>query len=134
MPELPEVETICRGLRSHVRGGRTVGVEVLEPRLRERIAPDLPARLRGKTILDVERRGKYILVRLSSEQIWVFHLGMSGKLICVSPDVPKKKHDHIIVALDGREQLRYHDPRRFGLSLAVAAARLDDLPQFQHLG
>jgi len=134
MPELPEVETICRGLRSHVRGRRILGVDIFEPRLREMIDPSLPARVRGKTILDVDRRGKYILLRLSSEQVWVFHLGMSGKLIHISPEVPRKKHDHIIVTLDGIEQLRYHDPRRFGLSLAVPAARLDDLAQFQHLG
>ena len=134
MPELPEVETICRGLRSHLCGHRIVRVEVFEPRLREAIDARLPVRLRGKTIVDVGRRGKYILLELSSEEIWVFHLGMSGKLIVISPDVPKKKHDHIIVALDNGQQLRYHDPRRFGLSILVASDLIADLPQFQHLG
>jgi formamidopyrimidine-DNA glycosylase len=134
MPELPEVETICRGLRSRIRGRRIVGVEVFEARLRETVDPELPVRLRGRTILDVTRRGKYILLELSSGLAWVFHLGMSGKLICIAPDVPRKKHDHIIVTLDNGQQLRYHDPRRFGLSLTVSAATIDELPQFQHLG
>jgi formamidopyrimidine-DNA glycosylase len=91
-------------------------------------------RVRGKTILDVGRRGKYILLQLSSQQVWVFHLGMSGKLIVVSPDVPKKKHDHIIVTLDNGQECRYHDPRRFGLSIVVPDARLGDSPHFEHLG
>ena len=134
MPELPEVETICRGLRPHLAGRRIVSVDVFEPRLRQMIDPGLAASLRGKRIVDVGRRAKYILIELENKNIWVFHLGMSGKLIHVSPEIPKQKHDHILVTLDNRRQLRYHDPRRFGLTLTVAKAELDDLPQFRFLG
>ena len=134
MPELPEVETICRGLRPHLQGRRIVRVKVFEPRLRHRIDPGLPACLRGKTIIHVDRRAKYIFVYLERKNVWVFHLGMSGKLIFVHPSTPKQKHDHIVVTLDNGQELRYHDPRRFGLSLVVPEAKLHELPQLRDLG
>jgi formamidopyrimidine-DNA glycosylase len=134
MPELPEVETICRGLRPHLRGKKILHVDVLQPRLRSPVEKGLPARLRGKTILDVGRRAKYILISLEGKTVWVFHLGMSGKLIHVERDTPKRKHDHIIVNLDSGRELRYNDPRRFGLSLVVDEQQLDELPHLQHLG
>ena len=134
MPELPEVETICRGLRSHLRGRRIMRVDVFEPRLRNMIDPRLPACVRGKTIVDVRRRAKYILIQLEKKNVWVFHLGMSGKLIHVASATPKQKHDHIVATLDNGQQLRYHDPRRFGLSIVVNEAELDELSQLRHLG
>ena len=134
MPELPEVETVCRSLRPHLIGRRIERVEVLQPRLRTTVAPDLPARLRGKTIAAVARRAKYILIHLEGNTVWLFHLGMSGKLIHVERSSPKRKHDHIIVALDGGTELRYHDPRRFGLSLVVNQDQLGSLPQLRRLG
>ena len=134
MPELPEVETICRGLRRRLRGRRIVHVDVLQPRLRDPVEPTLPARLQGRRIVGVGRRAKYILIALEGRSIWVFHLGMSGKLIHVDADVPKQKHDHIIVKLDNGRELRYHDPRRFGLSLLVPQQKLVELPQLKQLG
>ena len=134
MPELPEVETICRGLRPHLQGRRIVRVRVFEPRLRHLIDPRLPARLRGKTIVHVGRRAKYIFIHLEKETVWVFHLGMSGKLIHAHPHTPRQKHDHIVVTLDSGQELRYHDPRRFGLSLFVSEAELRELPQLRRLG
>jgi formamidopyrimidine-DNA glycosylase len=134
MPELPEVETVCRSLRPHLIGRRVDRVEVLQPRLRARVAADLPSRLRGKAIIDVGRRAKYILIYLEGRTVWLFHLGMSGKLIHVERETPRQKHDHIVVALDNRAELRYHDPRRFGLSLVVDGDHLNALPQLRHLG
>ena len=134
MPELPEVETICRGLRPLVSGRRLFRVEVRERRLRSRVAPGIPSRLQGKTVLGVERRGKYILILLEGETVWLFHLGMSGKLIHVAGGRPREKHDHIIVSLDNGHELRYHDPRRFGLSLVVSRAGLEGLAQIRNLG
>ncbi|MBI2986932.1 MAG: bifunctional DNA-formamidopyrimidine glycosylase/DNA-(apurinic or apyrimidinic site) lyase [Deltaproteobacteria bacterium] len=134
MPELPEVETICSGLRPLVRGRRIRTVEVLEPRLRSPVGAGLSSRLRGKTIVDVGRRGKYILIFLEGGSVWIFHLGMSGKLIYVGAERPREKHDHIIVSLDTGRELRYHDPRRFGLSLVVPGAKLETLPQLGNLG
>lgn len=134
MPELPEVETICRGLRPLLRGRRISAVEVLERRLRTPVHQGFPWQLEGKVILDVQRKGKYILIMLESETVWIFHLGMSGKLIHVQGERPREKHDHIVVKLDNGHELRYHDPRRFGLSLLVARSELEALPQIRVLG
>lgn len=134
MPELPEVETICRGLELHLAGRRILKVKVRERRLRCLVDRRLAEYLEGKTILGVERRAKYILIPVSGDMVWMYHLGMSGKLIHVDPQTPRQKHDHILVSLDSGRELRYHDPRRFGLSLLVAANRLHDLPQLKRLG
>jgi formamidopyrimidine-DNA glycosylase len=134
MPELPEIETICRGLRPHVEGRKINNVEILERRLRNLVDEQLADQLQGKTIARVMRRAKYILLSLDGKATWVFHLGMSGKLIHVDPATPKQKHDHIIVGLDSGYQLRYHDPRRFGLSLLAGDDTLRDLPQLCQLG
>ena len=134
MPELPEVETICRGLHTRLTGSRIVGVQVLEPRLRTVVGADLSAKLAGRFITGVKRRGKYILILLDDDCVWLWHLGMSGKLIWVEPGRPRVKHDHIVATLDGGNELRYHDPRRFGLSLVVSSQDLDSLPQMRALG
>jgi formamidopyrimidine-DNA glycosylase len=134
MPELPEVETICRGLRPHIEGRRIREVLVTERRLRNVVDELLPARLTGKRIVGVNRRAKYILISLEGKVIWLFHLGMSGKLIHVDPLTPRQKHDHIIVSLDSGQQLRYHDPRRFGLCLLAEEGELETLPQLCRLG
>jgi formamidopyrimidine-DNA glycosylase len=134
MPELPEIETICRGLRPYVEGRKIHDVRVLERRLRNVVDEQLADQLQGKTIAKVLRRAKYILFALDGKATWLFHLGMSGKLIHVDPATPKQKHDHIIAELDSGYQLRYHDPRRFGLSLVAATDTLGDLPQLCQLG
>ncbi len=134
MPELPEIETICCGLKPHLEGRRILSVNVVERRLRCLVDRRLAERLKGKTILQIGRRAKYILISLSCDMVWLIHLGMSGKLIHVDPRTPKQKHDHIVMSLDSGQELRYHDPRRFGLSLVVAENELHELPQLKHLG
>lgn len=134
MPELPEVETICRGLRGRVLGRRIVAAKVVEPRLRTRVAAAFAKALAGRTITEVGRRAKYILIFLDNDAVWLTHLGMSGKLISVEEGRPRQKHDHIVVRLDGGNELRYHDPRRFGLSLVTTRRELDSLPQLKTLG
>jgi formamidopyrimidine-DNA glycosylase len=134
MPELPEVETVCRSLRPHLLG-RTIGcVRILEPRLRVPVNESDLKSLTGKRIETVSRLAKYILLNVSDDLVWVFHLGMSGKLICVAAETGRQKHDHIIVRLDGGVELRYHDPRRFGLSIVTKSDRLHELPQLRHIG
>jgi formamidopyrimidine-DNA glycosylase len=134
MPELPEVETVCRSLRPHLLGRVIRRVLVLEPRLRVPVNKTALQSLAGKRIDKISRIAKYILFHLSEDSAWLFHLGMSGKLICVNPSVARQKHDHIIVELDGGLELRYHDPRRFGLSLVAKKDRLIELPQLRHVG
>jgi formamidopyrimidine-DNA glycosylase len=134
MPELPEVETVCRSLRPHLLGRTISRVRVLEPRLRVPVNERNLRSLAGKRVEEISRVAKYILLNLSDDQVWVFHLGMSGKLICVAPDTARQKHDHIIVELEGGSELRYHDPRRFGLSVVTKKDRLHELPQLRHVG
>ncbi len=134
MPELPEVETICRGLRAFIPGRKISQVEVFDSRLRHPVDSRFRSQLQGKTILGAERRGKYILIPLEGEMVWIVHLGMSGKLIYVEPEKTREKHDHIVVKLDDGHELRYHDPRRFGLSLVIPRSELETLPQMQGLG
>lgn len=134
MPELPEVETVCRSLRPHLLGRRIEDIKIFEPRLRVRVDERALARLQGQRIEAISRRAKYILISLSAGHCWIFHLGMSGKLICVRDHLARQKHDHIIVRLDNQSELRYHDPRRFGLSLVTRDDEVERLPQFLRLG
>lgn len=134
MPELPEVETVCRSLRPHLLNRTISRVRVLEPRLRVRVDEKKIRSLRGKQVEAISRVAKYILFHLSGDAVWLFHLGMSGKLICVEANIARQKHDHIIVELDNGAELRYHDPRRFGLSLVAHKDSLSELPQLRHIG
>lgn len=134
MPELPEVETVCRTLQPHLLGRTIRRVEVLERRLRLPVDERALAGLAGRRIETVTRIAKYILLHLAGEAAWVFHLGMSGKLICVAKNTERRKHDHIITDLDDGNELRYHDPRRFGLSLVAQKSDLSRLAQLRHLG
>jgi len=134
MPELPEVETVCRSLRPHLLGRRIERIDVRERRLRVPVDAARVELLAGKRIESVDRVAKYILLRFSDAAVWLFHLGMSGKLICTGAQAPRQKHDHIVAVLDDGRQLRYHDPRRFGLAIVTHANELADLPQLRHLG
>ena len=114
MPELPEVETVCRTLRPHLLGRRISDVDVREPRLRWPIDSDFAVGLRGRRIVDVRRRAKYILVDLDDGRFWVVHLGMSGRLVVGDPPA-ELGHVHVLVALDDGSRIYYRDPRRFGM-------------------
>jgi formamidopyrimidine-DNA glycosylase len=114
MPELPEVETVRRSLRSVV-GRRIDAVEVTEPRLRRRIGAEFASRLIGRCITTIERRGKYLLFRLSDGHCLLAHLGMSGALLLQPNGMTLRLHDHVRLQLSGGWQLTYNDPRRFGL-------------------
>jgi formamidopyrimidine-DNA glycosylase len=134
MPELPEVETVCRSLRPHLLRRIITRVEVIEPRLRVRVNRRALGSLAGLQVEEIARTAKYILLHLSGGLVWMFHLGMSGKLICVKSGIARRKHDHIIVHLDSGAELRYHDPRRFGLSVVCRNDQLRSLPQLRHVG
>jgi len=131
MPELPEVETIRRSLLLHVVGARVTGVTVRERRLRRPLQRDFAARLRGRRIVELERRGKYLLFHLDDARVLLVHLGMSGSLELVPPDRPSEPHDHVAIALDSGVVLVFNDPRRFGL---MRIARSDDLTELRQVG
>ncbi len=116
MPELPEVETVRRGLAPHLQGQRLVGARVRQPALRWPVPLDLDARVREQPILSLSRRGKYLLVQLATDWLLV-HLGMSGSLRLTDPGIDPGKHDHVDLLLANGPVLRYHDPRRFGAIL-----------------
>ncbi len=113
MPELPEVETTRRGLEPHVVGRRIAALTVHEPRLRWRVADDLPATLAGQRITGTGRRAKYLLIELESGTL-IVHLGMSGSLRVLAAATPRIAHDHYDLLLDSGRTLRFNDPRRFG--------------------
>ncbi len=122
MPELPEVETTRRGIEPHVAGRHIESVTVRDPRLRWPVRDDLAEFLAGRPVEAVERRAKYLLLRLDHGERVLIHLGMSGSLRLDDPANPPRKHDHVEWRLDTGKALRLHDPRRFG---AVLTDRID---------
>lgn len=132
MPELPEVETTCRGIRSSLEGRKVVDVEVRQPKLRWPVPDSLRNELVGRKIQSVRRRAKYILIDTLAGTLMI-HLGMSGRLMIVAKDKPIQKHDHVDVSLSGGRVLRFTDPRRFG-SVHWLTGALDAHPLLAHLG
>lgn len=116
MPELPEVETVRRGLAPHLIGQRLSGANIRESRLRWPVPDDLGQRVAGRRIERLERRGKYLIMALDQGNL-ILHLGMSGSLRLLSTSAPPEKHDHVDLRLEDGHLLRYRDPRRFGAIL-----------------
>lgn len=116
MPELPEVETTCRGIAPLLCGRRVVAVVVREPRLRWPVPPELVTGMSGQRIVAVARRAKFLLVDARCGHL-ILHLGMSGSLRVVPRETAPEKHDHLDVVLDDGWCLRLRDPRRFGAAL-----------------
>lgn len=114
MPELPEVETVCSGLVPVMKNKVITTVKLNRPNLRFPFPEQFAKRLEGKRVLDIHRRAKYILVNLSDNLTLLWHLGMSGHVILNNQE-PTNKHDHVIFTLESGQQIRYRDPRRFGL-------------------
>lgn len=116
MPELPEVETVCRGLAAQLLGKRLARVELRRPDLRFPIPPELPARLTGRKVESIRRRAKYIIMEFDAEVALLAHLGMSGRMT-VSNGVPNEflPHDHLILVAEDGVCVRFNDPRRFGM-------------------
>jgi formamidopyrimidine-DNA glycosylase len=135
VPELPEVETIVRSLRPRLVGARIAAVETSGMALR--MARPLDATLlrrtcQGARIAAVRRRGKYILIETAPPAGVLVHLGMSGRLRLQPADDPREKHTHVVWTLDDARELRFVDPRRFGL--VQAAGDLEELPELTLLG
>lgn len=115
MPELPEVETIVRGLRDSLIGRRFIGVKVGWRKIvATPTVEELNRRLVGREILDAKRRGKYVLCELSEEETLIFHLRMTGRLQVVPADRPLDKHDYLILSLDDGNELRFNNVRKLG--------------------
>lgn len=141
MPELPEVEVLRRSLEPHLVGETIAAVDVRSPALREPLDRDALEALAGRRIERLRRRAKYLLVELSGgprrspgELTLVLHLGMSGRIVVVPPELPVETHTHLVVHLRSGRELRFRDPRRFGRAFVLPTAGLDTDRRFADLG
>ncbi|HLF16839.1 MAG TPA: bifunctional DNA-formamidopyrimidine glycosylase/DNA-(apurinic or apyrimidinic site) lyase [Candidatus Thermoplasmatota archaeon] len=132
MPELPEVETIRRGLERELRGRRIASVSWRNARLRA--ASPLPlARLKGRGVAGLRRHGKHILAGLDDGKVLLLHLGMTGKLLFARRGEAERPHTHLVLGLDDGRELRFSDPRRFGL-VQLHAGEPATAKALQHYG
>ena len=115
MPELPEVETTRRGIEPHLRGQLIDAVILRETRLRWPISTEV-AGLAGRRIVELSRRGKYLIMHLDRGHL-IWHLGMSGSMRILPRGIPAQAHEHVELVLDNRQALKFRDPRRFGALL-----------------
>ncbi|GAB4392560.1 MAG: bifunctional DNA-formamidopyrimidine glycosylase/DNA-(apurinic or apyrimidinic site) lyase [Kiloniellaceae bacterium] len=139
MPELPEVETVVRGLRPKLEGHCLKRVEQRRPDLRFPLPQDFDARLTGRRVERIQRRAKYMLMFLDDGQVLLCHLGMSGRMTIVEtpgnrPRTPLDKHDHVVFTTEAGVEIRFNDARRFGIMDLVAAETLDAHPLLRDLG
>lgn len=122
MPELPEVETVRRGLTPAMRGVRIEKAEVNRPDLRWPFPEGMADRLTGQRVEQLRRRSKYILADLSSGETLLIHLGMSGRMLVsgdplgqfVHDHPAPEKHDHVVLHMENGARITFNDPRRFG--------------------
>jgi formamidopyrimidine-DNA glycosylase len=122
MPELPEVETVMRGLDGHLTGRVITRATLHRPDLRFAIPPELPVILTGATVLGFRRRGKYFFMRLNSGWSLLVHLGMSGRMVI---DAPFALHEHLTLETNEGARVGFVDPRRFG-ALDLIATEAED--------
>lgn len=134
MPELPEVETIMRGLEKVLLGHEFTKVEIRRKDLRWPLPTNFATNVSHKQILKLERRAKYILIHLEQEKTLLLHLGMSGRIVEDDGKVPLAKHDHVIFTTDTGARLRFHDPRRFGMMDVVKTDTVMQHKLLVHLG
>jgi formamidopyrimidine-DNA glycosylase len=143
MPELPEVETVRRGLAPTLVGARLARVEMRRPDLRFPFPERFVERLTGRTIEALKRRAKYLLAELDSGETLVMHLGMSGSFRVEKEGAPgafhyerskAPAHDHVVLTTESGARVIYNDPRRFGYMTLAATAAIESHPLFSDLG
>ena len=142
MPELPEVETVRRGLLPVMEGALIANAAVNRPDLRWPFPPNMAERLTGKRVLALRRRSKYILADLDSGETLIIHLGMSGRMLVSGAmigdfhhDHPAPaKHDHVVLDMDGGARVTFNDARRFGSMDLIATATAETHLLLRNLG
>jgi formamidopyrimidine-DNA glycosylase len=145
MPELPEVETVRRGLSPVMEGAVIERVELRRKDLRFPFSPRFAARLKGRRITTLRRRAKYLLADLDADLVLLMHLGMSGSFRVDGSDATsgdsfyygRQKdvaHDHVLFHLKGGVRVVYNDPRRFGFMLLLRRAETETHPLLAGLG
>ncbi|UMA64902.1 bifunctional DNA-formamidopyrimidine glycosylase/DNA-(apurinic or apyrimidinic site) lyase [Roseivivax marinus] len=142
MPELPEVETVRRGLLPVMEGARIEKARVNRPDLRWPFPPRMAERLTGARIERLERRSKYLLAALDTGETLLMHLGMSGRILVsgdplghfVHDHPAPEKHDHVVFDMQGGARVTFNDPRRFGAMDLMESAGRDAHPLLAALG
>ena len=146
MPELPEVETVRRGLQPALEGARLLRVRVNRPDLRFPFPEDFTRRLEGARVEALERRAKYLLARLDRGETWITHLGMTGRFVVqqglnarslgefVTDASTDEKHAHLVLETDGGARVTFFDARRFGYMGLLPTPELPQHPWFKGLG
>ncbi|HEV2677872.1 MAG TPA: bifunctional DNA-formamidopyrimidine glycosylase/DNA-(apurinic or apyrimidinic site) lyase [Aliidongia sp.] len=135
MPELPEVETVCRGLAARLEGRRLTRLELRRPNMRFPFPTGLSALVEGRRVETIRRRAKYILMTLDDGGVLIAHLGMSGRMtIGPAEGLVLEPHDHVVFETEDGTAVRFNDARRFGF---LDYCRAEDLPRhklFAELG
>ncbi|MCB1436427.1 MAG: bifunctional DNA-formamidopyrimidine glycosylase/DNA-(apurinic or apyrimidinic site) lyase [Rhodobiaceae bacterium] len=141
MPELPEVETVRRGLEPVLVGTPITQVRVGEKRLRLPYPENFAARLAGRTVESLARQGKFLIAMLDSQEALIIHLGMSGSFLVLggaeahgTGNGAAARHTHVVFHLVDGTEIRYADPRRFGLMTLASAAGLASHPLLARMG
>src|ERR1700684_721673 len=146
MPELPEVETVRRGLQPAMEGAKIVKAEVRRKDLRFPFQTDFVARLEGQTVTGLGRRAKYLMADLSSGDVLLMHLGMSGSFRVINEDnghtpgqfhhprTEDRTHDHVVFHMSSGAAIIFNDPRRFGYMKVIGPRAIEDEPLLRDLG
>ncbi|MGY3449331.1 bifunctional DNA-formamidopyrimidine glycosylase/DNA-(apurinic or apyrimidinic site) lyase [Bradyrhizobium sp. USDA 4353] len=146
MPELPEVETVRRGLQPVMEGAVIVTAEARRGDLRFPFQPDFVKRLKGQTVKGLGRRAKYLLADLGSGDVLLMHLGMSGSFRVIKRDAeetpgefhyPRGKdsvHDHVVFHMSSGADIVFNDPRRFGFMKIICRGEIESEPHLKGLG
>ena len=144
MPELPEVETVRRGLAGALVGKRIAKAKTKRADLRFPFPARFAARLKGRRVDSLERRAKYLLARLDDGMVWITHLGMTGRWSVIGAnkqpgdfyysEPPDRAHTHVIIDMESGVRLEFNDPRRFGYMNLIGADALEAHPWFKGMG
>lgn len=136
MPELPEVETVCKGMEKAMKGRVIMHLEQRRKDLRVPFPDNFAHEVEGLEVLQIKRRAKYILMRLENSKTMILHLGMSGKILLVpsNENYEIKKHDHLILALDDDSKMVFNDARRFGMVMLTHEDELETHKAFRDMG
>lgn len=135
MPELPEVETVRRGLERLIIDKKIVDVAVFYEKMIEQMTgAEFKQALVGAKFTQIKRRGKYLLLQLDNDQTIVSHLRMEGKYFYHQAPCQPEKHTHVVFSFEDNSQLHYNDSRKFGRMRLVASAGVKDLPAIKKLG
>lgn len=134
MPEMPEVETLARKLRKTVVGKSVAEIHLSGLPLRKPVADTFTAKLQGRMIRRIARRGKYLILEMDPKVYWLIHLGMSGRILYHKQRGDVTKHTHAVIRFGDSTELEYRDHRRFGLMAAYEVQRVSLIPEIRSLG